>query len=108
MLAGGVPIVAPAHSKVGIITSTPYDGGPAVTTDLVSCAHCAYTWAWVKGSGRMRGFCTRCNGITCGRPWCNANGCVCRMRQIENMEQGKPDSYRPIIVSVTAEPPREK
>lgn len=95
---------APSHSRVGILTSTPHDGGPAVVRDLVCCVHCAYTWAWMPGSGRRRGFCMRCNGITCGRQWCDARGCCHRKQDLDNMEQGRPEGYRPIIVSVPALP----
>jgi hypothetical protein len=97
---------APSHSRTGILTSTPFDGGPPVVRDLVSCVHCGFTWVWERGSGRRRGFCCRCCGIVCGRPGCVANGCVSRWQGLDNAEQGRPDSYRPIIVSVSGEVPR--
>jgi hypothetical protein len=38
--------------------------------DLLQCCHCQYTWRLEPGSGRRRGFCTLCMGVTCGRPPC--------------------------------------
>jgi hypothetical protein len=96
---------APEHSKVGIVTSMLYDGGSPIVRDLVSCVHCGYVWIWETGSGRRRGFCMSCNGLVCGHKACVANGCVHRMRGIENMEQGRADNYKPIIVHVDTAPP---
>lgn len=38
--------------------------------DLLQCCHCQYTWRLQPGSGRRRGFCHRCNAVTCGKPEC--------------------------------------
>jgi hypothetical protein len=97
---------APAAARSGILITTPYEGGPVVIEDTVSCIHCAYTWVWRPGSGKRRGWCTRCNGIVCGRPHCAALGCVHRERLLENIEQGKPLGHVPIVGRVEAEPPR--
>jgi hypothetical protein len=89
---------APKHSLSGLLISVPKDGGPTITQETVTCKHCSYTWVFKPGSGRRRGFCMRCNGITCGRPECNAHGCVPFEQQLENIEAGRPIGYRPITV----------
>ncbi len=99
--------VAPEHSRIGILTSTPYAGGPAIVQDLVCCVHCGYTWIFQPGSGRRRGFCMRCCGLVCGHKACEEVGCVHRHQQFDNLEQGRPDNYNPIIVLVQGTPPRE-
>lgn len=38
--------------------------------DALQCAHCRYTWRYVAGSGRERGWCSQCGGVTCGSPRC--------------------------------------
>lgn len=38
-------------------------------SDYRQCVHCQTTWKVEPGSGKMRGFCTRCNGPICG-PGC--------------------------------------
>lgn len=38
--------------------------------DLLQCCHCQYTWKLQPGSGRRRGFCYRCMGVTCGKEAC--------------------------------------
>jgi hypothetical protein len=38
--------------------------------DLLQCCHCQHTWAYRPGSGRKRGFCTRCQQVTCGAKSC--------------------------------------
>jgi hypothetical protein len=38
--------------------------------DTMKCVHCGHQWIPIKGSGRTRGFCTKCNGVTCGSPEC--------------------------------------
>lgn len=89
---------APEHSRVGQFTEAPLDGGPVLTRDVVCCCHCGFMWQYQPGSGRIRGFCTRCNGLCCGRPSCNVTGCVSRWQQLDNMEAGRPLDFRPIMV----------
>jgi hypothetical protein len=36
----------------------------------LQCFHCGTHWIPMKGSGRMRGFCHRCNGVLCGADPC--------------------------------------
>jgi hypothetical protein len=92
--------VAPSHSKCGTVSEWSFDGGPVVVTDIVRCVHCFYSWKWIPGSGKHRGFCTRCNGLTCGDPACEANGCVCQEAWLDNVEAGRPEDYKQIIVAV--------
>ena len=82
---------APDRLRIGVTTFTPLDGGPPVTRDLVCCVHCGYTWAWQPGSGRVRGFCMKCNGLLCGRKCCRGRPCQHWMKGIENMEAGRPE-----------------
>jgi len=35
------------------------------------CCHCGIHFVSVKGSGKIRGYCTLCNKITCGAPACD-------------------------------------
>lgn len=37
-----------------------------VVADTLQCVHCGSHWIPMKGSGRVRGFCTKCNGPVCG------------------------------------------
>ena len=37
--------------------------------DTVQCVHCGGHFVMRRGSGITRGFCTNCNGLTCG-PTC--------------------------------------
>ena len=82
----------------GVLITAPLDGDRIVQTKTVRCMHCGRHWVWVKGSGRRRGFCLNCMGITCGDPRCDP--CVHWEQRLENAEQGKPMNHKPIIVSV--------
>jgi len=91
----------------GLIITTPWDGGPETQQDTVQCVHCGQHWVWEKAilsaiQGGL-GFCTRCNGITCGDA-CQA--CVPQEQQLENIEAGRLDwkEYRPIRVSFSGCP----
>lgn len=53
--------------------------------DLLQCCHCQYTWRYRPGSGRLRGFCYRCNAVTCGAPACDA--CVPAAERAEQDER---------------------
>lgn len=90
------------RKQSGILISTPLDGGKPVTQATVMCAHCGRHWLWQPGSGRRRGFCTRCYGYTCGSEACDC--CVSVDHLIDNLEAGMPyflaRTHRPIIASV--------
>lgn len=50
-----------------------YEGdGIKVEGETRMCVHCQYTWEYKRGSGIERGWCMRCNGITCQRDECAA------------------------------------
>jgi hypothetical protein len=53
--------------------------------DTLSCCHCGFVWIPMKGSGRVRGFCTKCGGVTCG-PECQAN-CIPMEKGLEILER---------------------
>jgi len=99
----GARRAAPAGQLAGVLVSTPADGGKEVQTDMVCCCHCQHTWAWVAGSGRWRGSCRDCGGLTCG-PGCPVQGCIPALQLIENLEAGMlfDDAcrYRSIKISV--------
>lgn len=61
--------------------------------DTLQCVHCGMHWMVVKGSGRRRGFCTRCAGPTCGQHACDE--CVPMEQQLENIEAGRDQFHRP-------------
>jgi hypothetical protein len=63
--------------------------GELVSGETLSCCHCQHTWVLVKGSGKVRGFCTNCMGYHCGGP--NCWECVPAERRIENIEAGRPE-----------------
>lgn len=91
----------------GVLISTPHDSDKKVEQSTVQCVHCLRVWLWQPGSGRVRGWCARCNGLTCG-PGCGAV-CVHFEQLLENLEKGMPYElarlFAPIIVSVPAAPP---
>jgi hypothetical protein len=49
-----------------------FDDGRLIENDILTCAHCAFTWLFIPGSGRRRGTCKVCGGIVCGKPRCMA------------------------------------
>tara|TARA_Y100000310_G_scaffold98201_1_gene95921 strand:- start:16490 stop:16765 length:276 start_codon:yes stop_codon:yes gene_type:complete len=52
--------------------------------DTARCVHCGKHFVMVRGSGRRRGFCLKCSGMTCGAATCLA--CVPAERRIERRE----------------------
>lgn len=91
-------LTAPAGKRSGILISTPYDGGPVVIQDTVMCCHCGRHWLVRPGSGKRRGICLNCGGITCGKKKCDK--CVPLEQRLENWEAGRDEDYRPIRASV--------
>ena len=59
------------------------------------CVHCSGHFPIQPGSGKIRGFCLRCNGPICG-PKCAK--CVPVEQMLENIEHGRPLNFRPIRV----------
>jgi hypothetical protein len=90
---------APRHSRGGVLISTPFDGGPEIVTDIITCGHCDYSWLFIPGSGRRRAFCMTCGRMLCGRPFCELLSCTCQEQRLENMENGRPFDFKPITIS---------
>ncbi len=70
-------------------------------TEMVRCCHCGRFWQWVHGSGKLRGKCGLCNGLTCG-PLCPVGeACVPHEEFLANLEAGRPPWWqRPVSVSM--------
>jgi hypothetical protein len=82
----------------GLITiSDPGADKPLREIKTVQCVHCGGHWIPQPGSGRMRGWCQNCNGFVCG-PQCAE--CVHVEQMLDNIENGRPLNYKPIIASV--------
>jgi len=71
--------------------------GKDVERDSLQCCHCGKHFWVTPGSGKRRGFCTRCAQVTCGSEICDA--CVPQEQMLDNKARGKPLDYRPVIVS---------
>ena len=54
--------------------------------DTVQCVHCGTHWVPQRGSGRLRGFCLRCGGVTCGAASCDA--CVPFEQRLDRRDGG--------------------
>lgn len=59
--------------------------GKLVEHDTLQCVHCGMHWQVVPKSGRKRGFCMKCMGVTCG-PQCSA-ACDPWEKQMELVEK---------------------
>ena len=55
----------PRHEHGGIVV----DGRQVGSTE--QCPHCGGHFLSVKGSGKRRGWCTKCYAKTCGNPLCD-------------------------------------
>lgn len=51
------------------------------------CCHCGGHFISQKGSGKIRGFCTCCMAVTCGKPGCDP--CLPLEKKMEEYEKGK-------------------
>src|SRR5678815_4811092 len=61
--------------------------GRDVEFDYLQCSHCALQFRVEPGSGKKRGFCTRCNAVTCGAEKCDE--CIPWKKKFELIESGK-------------------
>lgn len=68
--------------------------GSIVEADTLQCVHCGGHWQIQPGSGRIRGFCFKCNGPVCG-PKCKE--CIPHEQWLENIEMGNAANFKPII-----------
>lgn len=70
---------------------------PLLEVGTLCCMHCGAHWIPEPGSGRIRGYCQLCCGPVCG-PGCAK--CVPMEQMLENIEKGRPEDYRPVVVGV--------
>ena len=85
-------LTVPRPSGYVVVTSP--DGG-LEEADTLQCVHCGCHWKMEPGSGKIRGYCHSCAGPICG-PKCKV--CVPAEQRLENIEQGRPLDFRPIVV----------
>jgi hypothetical protein len=104
-------------TEAGLITvSDPGADGALLELPTVQCVHCGGHFllkppkavvfpltpleakAREADGKRTRGYCYRCNGYFCG-PDCAE--CVPTELLLDNMERGRPDDFRPLVVGWT-------
>ncbi len=86
-------------------TTGPY--GEIVDADTLQCSHCGCHFEVVAGSGKLRGFCTRCMGYVCGQPFCMMH-CHTAEQKLNNLEKGKPRLELPTGVVFGELGPKDK
>jgi hypothetical protein len=59
------------------------DGFEVATT--LQCCHCGNHFVSIRGSGIQRGFCLKCQAVTCGSPECHI--CVPFEKWLEGVER---------------------
>lgn len=69
-----------------IIISDPGSDKPLQEIKMLQCCHCGGHFKSEPGSGKIRGYCTNCNGFVCG-PKCAE--CVPMEKMLEIMEGTK-------------------
>lgn len=88
-------------SPHGYAVWTPKEGGRSVESDTACCCHCGehvYIGLALPGMPLRRcGYCLNCGARTCGKESCDP--CINRFQKLENVEQGRPLDYKPIIVA---------
>lgn len=73
----------------GEMTSTG-EFGDVQTNPTFQCCHCNVHFEVIKGSGKVRGFCRKCNQVTCGHFDCNI--CIpfeVKMEYVESRERAE-------------------
>ena len=58
-----------------------------IQIDLLHCCHCQYAWRVEPGSGKRRGYCLKCNQVTCGGETCGE--CMPFEKKLALYEAGK-------------------
>ena len=76
-----------------VIISAP--GKQTIERETLQCVHCGMHWVREPGSGKERGWCMCCHGVTCGAQACNA--CVPLEARIEIMEGGSSTVCKPYL-----------
>lgn len=69
----------------GVLLAVHWDGTQE-ERDILTCAHCQYTWMVEPGSGKKRGWCLKCQGPICGKARCMAE-CEPFERWLEAVER---------------------
>jgi len=60
--------------------------------DTLQCVHCGHVWIPVVGSGKVRGWCNSCGGVTCGSHQCHT--CYPFEKRLDDYEEGKLKTLR--------------
>jgi hypothetical protein len=81
----------------GVVITTPLDGGPATVEDTVQCVHCQRHRIYRPRSKTLWGYCMACAGLHCATDECAT--CVPAEARLENIEAGRPETHRKIIVA---------
>mgnify|MGYP001581023598 CR=1 FL=1 len=88
-------ILCPDGQPLGVAVSAYRPAGAIIVdghqvADTMQCCHCGEHFVMVRGSGRRRGFCLKCKGVTCGKDTC----CACRPieQRLEERERRGSDS----------------
>lgn len=63
-----------------------------VVADTVKCVHCGHNWIPIKGSGKERGWCLKCNGPVCGDHDCFEHKDF--RQKVDEYEKGKLKTLR--------------
>jgi len=83
----------------GYLITEPLDGSPAIIEETIQCVHCQRHVVYrPKTFHKDFAFCLCCYGPVCNKPEC-ALRCVPSEQWLENVEQGKPEDHRNIIVT---------
>ena len=72
------------------------DGRQVSSTAM--CVHCGMHFEMVRGSGKIRGWCMKCGGITCGQPDCDR--CIpleARLDYAEGTKSSMTETIRQLI-----------
>lgn len=70
----------------GMIIMTDRVTGVETKLYTAQCVHCGMFWQVLPGSGKTRGFCLKCPGLTCGARQCQIN-CVNVEKMLERIEE---------------------
>lgn len=91
-------LVVPKHSVLrpkgtGILMDP--DRPHEQQSDYRQCVHCQKVWKVEPGSGRLRGFCGKCNGPVCGPMCLECNGGIEKMN--DDLEAGRAPGSRILV-----------
>lgn len=78
--------VSSKQERGQIILTDSFNAWPDAYAATRQCAHCQMHWQHRPGSGIQRGFCLRCNAVTCGKRQCETR-CEPWERGLERMER---------------------